>query len=212
MVDEMQMADQSHPSQKDIGFPQNTSPKSKLPKWLPLILIIITAIVLIFAAWFILQPPKEGSKLNPTPTPSLGSDNFVVPTPSPTPTPKPEIKTIKREDISISILNGTGIPKEAGFLQGELEKLGYSEIETGNASKQDYKSTEVTFNSDLSSEIRDELTKKLKGIYNEVVVKESGKTENDVVIITGTRKGVTPQPTPTPTPTTTPTPTPSPMI
>ncbi len=192
--------------QKEVGFPEVGPSKSKFPKWLPILLIFVTIIVLIVAAWFILQPPKEGGTLTPTPTPALGGETFSVPTPTPTPTIQPKKPSIQRSEVTIEILNGTGIPKEASFLEGELKNMGYSEIETANAQKQNYTATEVTFDSDLPEEVRTEIIQKLQDLYNKVEVKEYDKEKGkDIRIITGVRKSASNLPTATHSPSPTPT-------
>ena len=54
------------------------------------------------------------------------------------------IKKLKGK-IAVEILNGTGKPGEAGFLQDKLKALGYTKIEVGNATSQNNISTTVTF-------------------------------------------------------------------
>jgi hypothetical protein len=97
-------------------------------------------------------------------------------------------------------------------LQGELEDLGYSNIEVGNASSQDYEETRVTFSSSLDDAIVDEITELLEDTYQDVSVDTSSSQDVDVSIITGLRIGQTarPEETATPEPTTSPTPTSSP--
>jgi len=217
------MEDNTNPQiqQPNVGFPQQTQRRTKkFPKWLPIVLIIVTVIVLVIAAIFILQEPAdEEGEVAGVPTSTL-DQSFSVPTPTPTPTEAP----VNRDEISIEILNGTGIPKEASYLEGQLTSLGYSDIEAGNASEQDHTATEVVFGSGVADTIRDEIVKKLEEIYKDVESRTSGSLDVDVQITTGLRKGAslptatptksssTPTPTTavTPTGTVTPTPTPTP--
>jgi len=104
----------------------------------------------------------------------------------------------------------SGISGEAAYLQGQLRSLGYTDIILGNAASQDHEATEVTFKSGLNEQAIDELTEKLKGLYDDVNVKASSTQTKDVVIITGLRKGQTPRPSATATPTASPTATSSP--
>ena len=193
-----------------VGFPQVREEKKGKGKII-FILLAILALVAV-GVWLIFgRSGDEETEISATPTVSEE-------TPSPTQTPV----EIDRDEVKIQILNGSGISGAAGDLRSEMEDLGYSDIAVGNASSQDYETTEVTFSTGLDQEVRDEITDKLSEIYEDVET-VSGSTGNyDISITTGFPKGHTPSPTPaatstpvptqTPTPasTATPTPTPSP--
>ena len=154
------------------------------------------------AGWFIFKGSKSPSSLSPTPTPFIEGTSTIS-----TPTPVP----VDKSEIEIEVLNGTGIAREASFLQGKLRDLDYTEIETGNVEDQDESETvtKVTFSSSVSEEVVDEITEELEEIYKEVDVRTSRSLEVDIQIITGLRKGQA-APSPTPTPEASPSPTPSP--
>lgn len=78
---------------------------------------------------------------SPTPTPSSA--------PSPTPTPV----TPNRADITIEVLNGSGVAGAAAKMQEFLEGKGYDVGRAGNAGKTDYKETEIHVKSDKESYI-----------------------------------------------------------
>ena len=159
---------------------------------------------------------NSSKKVEPEPTSSSTLTPVEMLSPSASSTAKPADKS----KVKIQIQNGTGITGEAAFLQTQLKTLGYTTVTVGNASSQDQTVTTVTFAKSLSSDSVDELTKKLKELYKEVEVKTVATSTNDVVIITGLRKGATVKPSATPTlktsasPTvkasSTPTPTPTP--
>lgn len=69
----------------------------------------------------------------------------ITPTPTFTPTPTP---SIKKEDLKIQVLNGSGIAGKASEMKDILKKKGYSEIITGNADNYDYKITEIQVKKD----------------------------------------------------------------
>ncbi len=173
-----------------VTFPTRRRKRFKIDK--RLLIVVVILIIGGLAGWFIFTKPEIEKPTEPTPTPLFEET-------TPTPTPKP----VNKDEIKIKVLNGTGIAKEAAFLQEELQGIGYSQIEVGNAENEDYVETEVTFSSSLSQEAVDEITDKLKDLYKEVDKKTSRSLDVDVIIITGYRKGHTP--TPPPTPTTTPT-------
>ncbi len=192
------------PEMSPVGFPNNT-PKKKggLGKFI----IIFLGLAILGVIGFLVFKGVGGSA-SPTATPSVesisgstqGSSTEATPTPAP----------VDKSTVSIKVENGTGIAGEAGYLQGILANLGYTKIEVGNADSQDNTSTQVTFSADLAQQVIDEITKKLNSAYQDVkTVTSSTKTSNDVVIITGLRKGATPKPATTDTPTASPTATPA---
>lgn len=177
---------------------------------------LLIAIILMFAVGggLLFMGRRGGdSQATPTPSPELfGVTDSPEPTTESTATPEPADKA----EIAISILNGTGIGGEAGFLQDKLEALGYSKIEVGNASDLGQETTTVTFSPDLPDSITEEITEELESIYEDVTVKTSSSISADIQIVTGLRKGQTPLPEKTATPTPTakasgsPSPTPTP--
>jgi len=183
--------------------------KSKGNKKFAVILIVIAVILVIGSGLFILGKSRSKSgKEVVTPTPA---DTFIdesTPEPIETATPEPIDRTV----IKINILNGTGIPKEASYLQGVLKDLDYEDIKIGNASKQDNTVTNVAFKPDLSDTVIDEITGELKKKYESVRTSKSSNLDFDVVVTTGLRKGQTPVPstTGTPEPSTPPSPSSSP--
>lgn len=172
-------------------------------------LVFLLVVAAIGVGIFLIVRGSSGPKSEPSPTPD--SNLYGFETSEPTSTPGP----IDREDISIQILNGTGIAKEASFLQGKLAGLGYTDVDMSNAEEQDYETAQVTFSSDTPDEVVDEITEELEDIYKDVETTTSRSLEDvNVEIITGLRKGQTPKPegtaTPEPEETETPTPTESP--
>lgn len=181
-----------------ITPPQSTSfsvePKSKNSgsKW---VLIFIGLLILGGAGIFFFT--KSSNEPIVTPTPSFNVTPIEDKTTStPTNSPAP----VKKDDISIEIQNGTGIPGEAKFLQDKLKVLGYSDISVGNASSTDNTVTTVTFTKTLSQTVQDEIKKELETIYKDVTVKTSSTQKSDVVIVTGLRSGQTSKPVSSGTP------------
>lgn len=192
-----------------VGFPQIKEEKKGKGK----IIFILLAILALAAVgvWLVFGKGLKNESSDAEPIPSV----FEVEESTPTPTPV----EIERDEVSIQILNGSGIGGAAGDLQEEVEELGYSDIEVGNASSQDYETTEVIFSSGLAEGVKDEIIDKLKEIYKDVDSEIGDAGKYDIKIITGYPKNYTPSPTkaaatatPTPvaegtlTPTVTPTP------
>ncbi len=61
---------------------------------------------------------------------------------SPTPTATPAAVEIKRADLKVQVLNGSGVAGAAGKAKTFLEGLGYADVKTGNADG-DFAKTEI---------------------------------------------------------------------
>lgn len=161
-----------------------------------IILVVVGGLLIIGGGvFFFTRGQGEVNMVSPSPTPSEEL---------PSPSPEPELK---REDLKLQVLNGTGKAGEAGKAKAFLEGLGYANVEVGNADSFDYRQTEIRIKAskeaysgllegDLSGEY--ELARSTKTL--------SEDSEFDAVVVIG---APAPSPTPTPTPTPTPEATPS---
>lgn len=184
------------PVNEGVSFtpvPSQSPRKSKTP-----FLLLLAVLAIGIGAFFIIRgSTREEATATPTP--------FVVGTTTTEPEPTQEPEEVDKSELSVEIQNGTGITGEAAYLQGILRNMGFEDIKAGNASTQDHVTTTVTFASDLSQTVRDEVVEKLKSIYKEVDAKSSGSQTVDILIVTGLKIGATPKPAATATPTATPT-------
>lgn len=196
---------QTETPQPVVGFPQPT--QKKKGGFGKFVIIFLGLAILAVVAYLVFKG-VSGSEAEPTATPSVESfsDTSNEPVEAGTPEPSP---TTDKKTISVKVLNGTGITGEAGFLQDVFKTLGYSKIEVGNADDQTQTSTEVSFSSDLAQDLMDEVTAKLKTLYQTVTTKTSSGQVSDIVVTTGLRKGATPKPLSSAKPTTSPTASPS---
>jgi hypothetical protein len=201
--------------QQPVSSPLSSGQMSRLSskkdkKAVGLVLLLI-ALVLVGGGvfYFLSLRNKQESKIeSPTRTelPMIVEEKSI-PTSTPTATP---VEVVDKKLVSIQVLNGTGIVGEAAYLQDKLNSLGYTSVKIGNAPKQNYESTQVTFSSKLSYSVVSEITKELEKIYQKVETKKSSSTSYDVEIITGLRSGQTPKASTTPKPTSTAKPTSTP--
>ncbi len=197
---------QENPS-SGVSFPTVGQPKKSNGAKTFLIIGILVLVGILGFVIYKSATNKEEISTEPTPFDNLTTptEGEVAPTPSATP------KAIDKSKVKVEVQNGTGITGEAAYLQTQLKNLGYTNIKVGNAGQQDATITTVTFSKSLSSDVVDELTQKLKALYQTVSVKTSSTLDSDVLIVTGLRKGVTPKPSATPTvkPSASPSPTPT---
>jgi len=64
----------------------------------------------------------------------------IVAEPTKTSTPAVEVK---RSELKVKVLNGSGVKGAAGIAKDLLESLGYKNVATGNADRNDYEGTSV---------------------------------------------------------------------
>jgi cytoskeletal protein RodZ len=165
-------------------------PSSKFPK---VIILVVILIILGIGGYLIFKRGGQSNEeeISPTTEPLIeGGESSPIATTTPAPVDKTKIK--------IEVQNGTGIGGEAAYLSDQLKLLGYTNVKAGNAEDQTYTATVVTFVKTIPTSVQDEITGKLKAIYQEVQVKTSSTLANDVLIISGLRKGSTPRPSATP--------------
>lgn len=201
------MQDQTATQEQPQETKYPSSKKKAKRKWLILVFIII--IILAALIYYLFTPPEKEEPEKPETKPFETQEIS-------TPTPIPTVEEIDRSQIEIEILNGTGIARQAAFLQGKLEELGYTEIDTGNADEQDHTTTTVSFGSEIPDGVKTEIQNQLEEVYQEVETSETDLGDYNILIIAGLREGQslpTPTEKPSPAPTeseSTPTPSPSP--
>lgn len=185
-------------SNSGVSFPSVSQPQPQ-KKSSAKTLLVLGILILVLVLGFIIfknGSNEETEELTPTPYSNFIEDDNSVSDSTPEPTSTP--KAVDKSDVKINIQNGTGVAGEAAYLQTQLKTLGYSNMTAGNASSQDETTTTVTFAKSLDQTVVDEITKKLKDIYQDVSVKTSSTATTDVVVVTGTRKGATSKASATP--------------
>ncbi len=114
-----------------------------------------------------------------SPTPQANASS------APSPTPVPEIK---KEDLKVQVLNGSGIAGQAAKVKEALAGLGLSQIEIGNAEGALAKETVVVFSKQASDSLRKAVITKLEGIFEAVSTSDNGDLGTDILITTGKPK------------------------
>ncbi|MBI2009577.1 MAG: LytR C-terminal domain-containing protein [Candidatus Chisholmbacteria bacterium] len=175
----------SNPNQSaphDFRF--NREPQRKFPWW---IVIILLALALIgVGAWrFFFASSRE-----PQNQPSV-TDILIEPpaTSSASPSPEPQ-EELKREDIKVQVLNGSGIAGEAGKLAAILEAAGFEDIDTGNAQNYDY--TGITIQvKEGEDEIAELVESDLRDDYEDIDIDDTLDADSEfaVVVIRGSQPG-----------------------
>lgn len=148
-----------------------------------LLVIGLASFLLIKAKGSSLFHQNQKVEISSQPVPDQLASPTSSPEESPSPIPSPSASTSIRDSLKIKIVNGSGIPGEAGKIKELLSKKGYSNIETANsdssASATLFESTE-----DVPKNIENEILDQLKSLFDNVEQKAIAGTFFDIVITT----------------------------
>lgn len=170
--------------------------EEKKPKKIRFYLLIGTLLSLfgVLAALVISQRSQTTTVKSQSPTLLLPTPTTTATSPVITeaPTNQEEKKATKEvvvlnlENITVQILNGSGIPGLASKLEDELVELGFEKknISVGNASSISQR-TLVIFSTEVSEEIRNTIVAQLNKTFSDMSAKESTDVGYDVVVTTG---------------------------
>ncbi len=191
---------------KDNGFPLHqqieanlTQSEDPLPKtqsnnrlyiMIGVFIILIGVLGILF---YMQRKPNRTKRVVPTVT--------TVALPSPTTIPSVEEPqasassslSLTKQNLSIQILNGSGIPGQADTIRQRLTIRGFSNITTGNAGEVQSSRTLIIFKKEVGEIERNEIIKEIELFSNNYTVQEKQDIDNDVLITTS-------QQTTTPTP------------
>ena len=129
----------------------------------PLIITVVLLLAVLLGGGYVFfqsqQRSDEKAAITPTVTQTISPTDTPTPTEEVSPSPKTSVtpnktspttkpttssSSIDREDITLTVLNGSGIAGAAGKIGNYLEGLGYSVASTGNADSFDYE--DITIN------------------------------------------------------------------
>lgn len=163
--------------------------KNKLV-WVYLPLVVVVVGVLVALALYGRSRGENASIIEITPEPLVVPQESGVelePSPSsseePSPEPSASEPEIEKEDVSVRVLNGSGVEGAAGDIVETIEGLGYSSVSAGNADNFDYEDTVVRYKGDYD-EFADEIVEALDG-YTVVKEELEDDSEYDIVVVVG---------------------------
>ena len=158
------------------------------------IVIIVGGLLLVaLLAYGVITAVKKTTPATPSPTP-IPTPAAVTPTPSPTPEP------VEISELKVQVLNGSGVPGEAGKVSNLLKKEDFADITTANADSYDFKTTVVSLKASMPSSVYDTIELALSGDYTVELGDELEESSDyDVVITVGVNSNATPTPKPTTT-------------
>ena len=164
-------------------------PETKEDK-IRLILLITTFVVLLvvlvgvtYYSFVINKPtPPQPQILESTPQPTKTTESIPEKDQA-SPSASPYINK-PLSDITISILNGSGISGQASKIAQALSDVGFNKISAGNAPKSSSSKTLIIFSPDLTSDTKNLIIENLKSFKLNYVVQTSDEINQDILIIT----------------------------
>lgn len=157
-----------------------TPKKAGFLKILTILLIIILLAVVFGALWY----------FRANFTPQKAPQSVTTSEPISTESAKLQTATSSAEinDLTAQVLNGTGVAGQAGLVKDQLQELGLSDIETGNAEGAGGGDTVVVFADLVPQTLRDKIVNLLKEEFAGVEVQKAPNPLFDILITTGKQK------------------------
>lgn len=179
----------SQSDDKNKSMPENSEQKEKnLTKQIIMTSIgvglILTSITLTLYSFGLISNPFGKNKKDNIIT---SSQDTIDPQ---TPQSTPQLQTLpSKDEITIQVLNGTGIEGQASSVKSILEGLGYQQIETGNTTITGDSKTSISYSQAVPSSYITELEEKLAESFIEVITqKQQVNPDFDILITTGLKK------------------------
>jgi len=196
------VAQPTYASTTTNGFTNDDNKKDK--RGFLLVLITISVLIIIGGVVFFFSQREIANEETESVLPA--AEEFIE---EPTIEPIATTKPIDVSLLKVKVMNGTGIAKEASYVESLLIPLGFKNIEKTNATTTDYVNTEVSFSAEVAAEIKTAVITALEKAYKNVVTKTLTGSTYNIEIITGakltTTASTTPKASVTPKPSVSPT-------
>lgn len=103
-------------------------------------------------------------------------------------TSTPAVQTKNRKELTVNILNGSGISGQATLVEGLLKKANFNNITTGNVLRVNTADTIIIFSPNVSQADRKSILDTLRNVVNNIVEKSEDLSSFDISITTGIAK------------------------
>jgi hypothetical protein len=163
------------------AYPEKQARKS--PHFVAIFFVILFVVIVILVGLYFVGVNKKGIG-KPTALPTPTAKPQPTQGPSITQTPTPTIVELKRGDLTIAVLNGSGVSGAARGISSHLEDLGYTIRRVGNATKFDYVAITI-FITDEKKEYLDLLKKDLAGRADSIETEIDNDLSVDAEVIVG---------------------------
>lgn len=148
-----------------------------------LILILVTSF-LMAATFGLIKSPLEYLLNTQNSQPAFSESS--QPTEATSSATAEKTSSVSKEGLTTQVLNGSGITGQAAKVKTQLTGLGFTDIETGNATGISTEETIVVFSDKVGQTIQDEVKTELERTYSEVSVEQATVFQFDIAITTGT--------------------------
>lgn len=168
---------------------EETRAESKVPSKKIVAAAFLLVLLLAAGLYFFLFRSKPGAlapndvaKTNASPAAQVEEAS----SPAQESTPAPQlVASTKKEDIKVTILNGSGVQGQASKVRSTLASLGFINFQLGNAASFNLKETMVTYSDSVSDQIIDEVVANLEKEFTQITRQEDPKRRAEIVITTG---------------------------
>ena len=152
-----------------------------------LIILTVLSLLAVIAGGFYLYQKNLSNK---TVKPEETKEAIVTITPSTAPTVTPTATTVDYSKYSLQILNGSGVPGEAGKAKELLVNYSFKSVATGNASSYDSEKTVISLKENIPDQVFSDISKTLNSTYDVESSKEvlNDSSNYDIVVTVGVRK------------------------
>lgn len=142
--------------------------------------ILLVVVVLLVGLYFLGVYKKSQLQQGGT----AANTKQIIPSPSAVPTATPTPVALKKSELSVIVLNGSGVAGAAGEISTLLKDLGYTVKSVGNASKFDYTGITIFIKQgkkEYLEQLKKDLVKEDSGIETAI----DDKIKADVEIVVG---------------------------
>ncbi|MBI3485328.1 LytR C-terminal domain-containing protein [Candidatus Daviesbacteria bacterium] len=164
----------------DVGFEDKEVDLKNNPKSSLITLILISILVLLIASITIVVLIKLHFSLSNFISNKSNSNKQTLTIPQASQSASPKLEVAK-QDLTIKILNGSGVTGKAAQIKTILENLGYKNIETGNTLFQNQASL-ISFSGKVSDDIKKEVQLNLQKNYPDIVSQNNNSDSRDILI------------------------------
>lgn len=159
-------------------FPVYAEKSTNKPKAFMIFLFVVLLIAAVVGGLYVLGNSQKSASNTAAPTQAPTEE------PLPTDAPTPSIE-LKKGDLRVSVLNGSGVAGAANSTASTLRALGYSVVSTGNADRFDYTGITIKVKkekSDFSDLLKKDITASASAASVSASVDDTIPTDAQVIV------------------------------
>lgn len=176
---------------QEIITPRSSESSNAVPEKSNKTLIIVGVVFILLglggSIFIFMKQQQEMAEIKKNRKRAAPTKIIHTPTPTATPlveaSPSAELDTELLSTLRVQILNGTNIPGQANGIRAQLLKLGFKNIQTGNASGVTLSRTLIVFSQEVPAAVRARVTEEVKNASKtNVTTQESAQASFDIII------------------------------